>query len=649
MTGGNKEDINSDFPVSELVRSGTDELSITIEDEPGFIVSFVADSYEAEEGDTVGTEIVVSLRLEDGYPDMDTLGREVRIRIDHSVGGGEGDGATVRDYQISGDSWNSYDSVLVFDATDALTSGLITRTLTITATDDMDDDDGEYVDLNIVTASLPRGVTSGVPATTRVNLKDNDEKITIDGGEEDNIIVLGSNIETEVDGNGGTDTYVITAQQTGKATITDYNPTGSRVVFEKGVKIDSIEARAGSLYIRLDGMAADDKLKIEDMTRYTYVVEDVDYTWEQFRAQVGSVDAPSTISALEVPSSVAETSFNGGSGDDVFSFGLNMNITSNGGGGNDEYYITDLQTGSLTIVDSEGSNSVFFERGVTVSGFEYDQGMFKFTLQHPELGLSAGLTIFSPFSNDYRMGEGITLTAEEFMLWTMVQESGGFRVGEAAVIQPRSGDADSNEVNGNSDDNYLEGLAGVDELYGEEGEDLLLGGEGDDELIGGSGRDILDGGRGNDDLFGGDDMSGDDSSGGDMSGEGDSDIFVYRFDSSGSTQAKDWTDSNYGIDEIHDFSLSDGDKLYLVDENTGNSRIDTLIEFGDAFFPSGGDFNRLTYDGSNIIIRFDVMENHQLRINLDVDLSHYNTLTGEFNDYDAFKEAIGGEEALLFG
>ena len=90
-------------------------------------------------------------------------------------------------------------------------------------------------------------------------------------------------------------------------------------------------------------------------------------------------------------------------------------------------------------------------------------------------------------------------------------------------------------MGGNGDDR-LYGQGSYDLLNGGAGADLLDGGAGDDALIGGDGDDMLDGGSGNDRLSGGD----------------GADRFVV-----------DLTATAADTDTIIDFSLADGDRLFL--------------------------------------------------------------------------------------
>ena len=173
---------------------------------------------------------------------------------------------------------------------------------------------------------------------------------------------------------------------------------------------------------------------------------------------------------------------------------------------------------------------------------------------------------------------------------------------------------------------------------------VLRGLAGSDELFGGAGNDILDGGRHDDELTGG----------------GGGDVFVYRFDSSGVT----WSGID-GASVILDFNPNQGDKILFIDESTDGSKVSSLQAFKDAFPQSG---SSTTYqvgfalsEGRTLRIQFSNVDSPESAEEisgsnwLDVtftqalDSSLYDTTLGTFNDVDAFIEAFGGPDALLFG
>ena len=187
---------------------------------------------------------------------------------------------------------------------------------------------------------------------------------------------------------------------------------------------------------------------------------------------------------------------------------------------------------------------------------------------------------------------------------------------------------------------------------------MLNGGSGDqaDELVGLGGNDVLSGGGGPDILDGGDD---DDT----LTGGTGADVFVYRFDSSIGGLPTGWTGID-GYDRLLDYSPTlQGDKIRFIDENTGASRIDTLEEFKAAFdFARNPNLAARSVDRSGqefVSVQFGASEQAQDPISgqhrMDIypgaaiSTTLYDGNTGQFTNVDAFIEALGGADALLFG
>ncbi|MEH1905985.1 MAG: calcium-binding protein [Nostoc sp.] len=121
----------------------------------------------------------------------------------------------------------------------------------------------------------------------------------------------------------------------------------------------------------------------------------------------------------------------------------------------------------------------------------------------------------------------------------------------------------NNNVKGfdNSDD-IINGQGGDDTIDGLSGNDYLRGGAGNDILIGGAGNDTLAGGAGNDVLTGGN----------------NADSFVFNTNAT-------FTNSAVGIDQITDFTRSQGDKIVL--DKTTFSQITSAAGNG---FSNAADF-----------------------------------------------------------
>jgi Ca2+-binding RTX toxin-like protein len=136
----------------------------------------------------------------------------------------------------------------------------------------------------------------------------------------------------------------------------------------------------------------------------------------------------------------------------------------------------------------------------------------------------------------------------------------------------------NDDIFGDSGNDFLDGGAGDDLLGGAGGNDVIFGGEGNDTINGGRGTNSLYGNEGNDLIHGvlnpdlirggrGDDLlrgyEGNDSLAGDwgqdfLIGDAGADRFILQADT-----AVAQTDPNQA-DEIVDFKIEDGDKIFIV-------------------------------------------------------------------------------------
>jgi Ca2+-binding RTX toxin-like protein len=92
-------------------------------------------------------------------------------------------------------------------------------------------------------------------------------------------------------------------------------------------------------------------------------------------------------------------------------------------------------------------------------------------------------------------------------------------------------DNSSDVINGQGGNDTIDGLSGNDYLRGGAGNDILIGGAGNDTLAGDAGNDVLTGGN-------------------------NADSFVFNTNAT-------FTNSAVGIDQITDFTRSQGDKIVL--------------------------------------------------------------------------------------
>ena len=143
-----------------------------------------------------------------------------------------------------------------------------------------------------------------------------------------------------------------------------------------------------------------------------------------------------------------------------------------------------------------------------------------------------------------------------------------------------AGGAGGDIMYGGQNNDALQGNAGNDVLYGDKGNDTVLGGQGtdviqggqdNDYVIGDKGDDVVRGGQGNDSVSGGEGKDfvsgdlGDDT----VSGGAGADLFH--------------TWGGAGIDTVTDFSLADGDRVFLDPGTTyalAQVGADTVITMG---------------------------------------------------------------------
>ena len=172
----------------------TATVSITDDDDPQVSVSFGATTYAAPEGGSATVAIELSADPE----------RMVTVSIAAMTQGG----ASAADYALSA-------TTLTFDPGDT------EKTLTLTATDDETDDDGESVKLSFT--NLPTGVSAGTPSETVVSITDDDT-----AG-----VTVSPTTLTVHEGNNATYTVVLDTGPTGNVTVAVGGISGT------GLSVDS--------------------------------------------------------------------------------------------------------------------------------------------------------------------------------------------------------------------------------------------------------------------------------------------------------------------------------------------------------------------------------------------------------------------------
>ncbi|WP_417495344.1 hypothetical protein [Maricaulis sp.] len=242
--------------------------------------------------------------------------------------------------------------------------------------------------------------------------------------------------------------------------------------------------------------------------------------------------------------------------DDVLQGKFGVDVTLNGGGGNDEVRGYD---GNDTLIGGDGDDMLLgLDGNDMLIGGAGDDILF---------GGNGDDTLVGGAGADFLQGHGGFNTADyssssagiDVRLWRGGANSGGDAEGDRlrdidAVI---GSDFDDVLQGRNGVDVNLDGGAGNDFIDGLNGNNVLVGGAGDDSIYGRAGTDTLDGGTGTDTLSGG----------------ADADTFVFA--------------DGYGADTILDFE--DGtDTIDL----TGVSGVSSAVDV----------FNRASLNGADTVI-----------------------------------------------
>ena len=183
-------------------------VSITDDDVPSVTVSFEQDAYTVAEGDSVTVKVTLSADPE----------RPVTVPITNT----NQDGASNGDYSVA--------------ATVVFNSGDTEKTISFSATQDTDDDDGESVKLGFG-SSLPDGMSAGSTAETTVSIIDDDvPSVTVSFAQDSYTVTEGDSVMVKVVLSADperTVTIPLTKTNQGGATGADYSVAAS-VVFNSG-------------------------------------------------------------------------------------------------------------------------------------------------------------------------------------------------------------------------------------------------------------------------------------------------------------------------------------------------------------------------------------------------------------------------------
>ena len=265
-------------------------------------------------------------------------------------------------------------------------------------------------------------------------------ELFVGGGEdEDNVIVLGGNLEILADGGGGDDYYIVLPGLSNRAALADSD--GANVLaFDDGARIESARLEEDALYIELAG-GATVEIAAEAAGAFRFAAEPVAGATlgaTGFLALIEENDGYTVIADAAPPEAEEEAEAaaegtgrvfaNGNPGVDVFAFGYDMEVFSDGGRGDDIYRITRFQSRDAVISDLSGANLVIFDDGAAIAGFANRRGAFVVELEN-----GAVVEIEAASANRYRLGDGRDMPASEFRAWAESQSwpaDSGSRVAE---------------------------------------------------------------------------------------------------------------------------------------------------------------------------------------------------------------------------
>ena len=426
----------------------------------------------------------------------------------------------------------------------------------------------------------------------------------LSGSTGSDVMVVGGSLEVVANGGAGADHYVIPPGMFGNIRIIDQFGNNT-LAFDQGVGIASVQQDFSILTVTLTG---GNTIKISRPEGYTYVLgSEAGLSLNEFMSRGNNegffvTDQVTVPTTLESPADALQIYLNGNPNPDAFTLGFNQEARANGGAGADVYRISRFQKGNVEIIDVFGDNLINFESGVQITGTVLNSGTARLTLS-----TGAVVTVRDATTQKYQAGDGSVMDYEGFKVW--VADTG-------SVPTPE----------------LLRGTEADDELDGGEQAEILSGYAGNDVLNGGGGSDVLNGGLDDDTLTGG---SGSDS-------------FVYGISYSG----REWNGRD-GEDTILDFSIADNDKLKLLDAQGIVSSIAHLEQGYDA-----GQYRAFVEDANLMLISFantrqpenSATGSNRLKITLaeNIDTSLYDANTGQFNNFDAFIDALGGDDSILF-
>jgi Ca2+-binding RTX toxin-like protein len=280
---------------------------------------------------------------------------------------------------------------------------------------------------------------------------------------------------------------------------------------------------------------------------------------------------------------LADNSFTGGAGNDIFNGGFGDDAfyldggtdTANGGAG-DDYFALTAGTNASIISGGADFDTLQINGNVTLtgamSGMEYISIGSSSTLNISSANLANGIGpsgIISAQGPGAALGVGLTATETNFV-------GAGYTFNGATMLLAIIGNTLNNVLAGATNTiNLIIGGDGADQIKGFGLNDNLQGGNDNDKIIGNGGSDTLTGGAGND-------------------------VFKYR----------NANDSGLGglADRIADFAIG-ADRLNLVniDANVGTAGDQAFAFAGTGAFTGGGAGSiRYQNSGADLLVQIDI-------------------------------------------
>ena len=369
---GESVKLSFDSPLPDGVSAGTiDEttVSITDDDDPSVTVSFELASYSVSESDDASTvddkenEVTVKVTL-NAAPE-----RGVIIPIET-----EGrDGATSADYSVSALS-------IGFGATDT------EKSITFTAVDDAEDDDGESVKLSF-DSPLPDGVSTGSISETTVSITDDDVPA---------VSISKASLEIE---EGDSDTYEVEldTQPTGDVTVTIGGTTGTDLTLDKDTLTFSEQNWDQPQTVTVTADHDDDAVDEAEVTLTHTVSSPDDGDYANLSAPGVTVTVTDDDPAVEVSFEQSTYTVAEGSGVTVKvklnaeperTVDITLILTNQGGAGSDDY---SLSATTLTFGPTDTEKTFTFTAADDAEDDDGESVKLSFDSPLPD-GVSAGTT-----------------------------------------------------------------------------------------------------------------------------------------------------------------------------------------------------------------------------------------------------------------